>query len=152
MSDVYNDSTYQVTPASGNVPVQLSLAPYGSAVLLLAQTARTLTLPSLTGISDAVTTEMIPSTFQLHQNYPNPFNPSTEIRYEIPVRSDVTIAVYNILGIEVSRLVDGQHAAGSYRAVWNGRNSNGSSVSSGVYFVRLQSGSTALTRKMVLVK
>ncbi|OGU74355.1 MAG: hypothetical protein A3G43_01680 [Ignavibacteria bacterium RIFCSPLOWO2_12_FULL_56_21] len=152
LSDVYNDSTYQVTPASGNVPVQLSLAPYGSAVLLLAQTARTLTLPSLTGISDAVTTEMIPSTFQLHQNYPNPFNPSTEIRYEIPVRSDVTIAVYNILGIEVSRLVDGQHAAGSYRAVWNGRNSNGSSVSSGVYFVRLQSGSTALTRKMVLVK
>ncbi|REL38237.1 T9SS C-terminal target domain-containing protein [Rhodohalobacter sp. SW132] len=89
-----------------------------------------------------------PQTFRLNPNYPNPFNPTTNISYEIPERSDVTIAVYDMLGREVATLVqDQQHPAGTFTVSFDA-----SGLSSGIYFTRLEAGSTSVTRKMSLIK
>jgi GH35 family endo-1,4-beta-xylanase len=88
-----------------------------------------------------------PEVFALSQNYPNPFNPTTVIRYQIPVASDVKLAVYDVLGREVSVLVNEKKAPGSYEARFDG-----SGLSSGVYLYRLVAGSFALSRKLVLMK
>ncbi len=86
-------------------------------------------------------------TFELGQNYPNPFNPSTVISYQLPVASEVSLKVYDVLGREVATLVSGRQEAGRYSVPFNA-----ASLSSGVYFYRLQSGSFVETKKMMLVK
>jgi len=80
-------------------------------------------------------------------NYPNPFNPLTRIRYDVPQRSFVRIAVYDILGREVAVLVNEEKGAGSYEVEFNGLN-----LPSGVYFYRMGAGNFVETRKRVLVK
>jgi hypothetical protein len=109
----------------------------------------------LTGVKQAG----VPYSFALMQNYPNPFNPSTTIRYELPVTSKVTIAIYNVLGQKVRTLVNEIQNAGPQLQVWNSKNDAGNSVASGVYFYRIQShglsGSSAAftaTKKMVLLR
>jgi photosystem II stability/assembly factor-like uncharacterized protein len=88
-----------------------------------------------------------PARFVLEQNYPNPFNPSTTIRYKLPKAVNVKLAVYNMLGQIVSRLVDGQKPAGTYTVQFDG-----SFLTSGVYFCRFQSGAYSETKKIVLMK
>jgi fibronectin-binding autotransporter adhesin len=83
--------------------------------------------------ADAAEVGAAPSTFELAQNYPNPFNPSTEISYSIAAPGKVTLAIYNVMGQEVSRLVSGQQEAGVYKVRWNA-----SGMASGVYVYRLQ--------------
>jgi hypothetical protein len=90
--------------------------------------------------------------FQLYQNHPNPFNPTTFIRYEVNERTPVTLNVYDVQGRLVRQLVDTTREPGAYTAQWNGRNLNGESVSSGIYFYRLQAGSEVQTKKMVMLK
>ena len=85
--------------------------------------------------------------FVLTDNYPNPFNPITTIAYSLPRSGDVTLIIYNLLGEEVARLVDGFQQAGEYQTEWNASN-----VSSGIYFYRLQVGDFTETKKMVLLK
>ncbi|MBM3264581.1 MAG: T9SS type A sorting domain-containing protein, partial [candidate division Zixibacteria bacterium] len=94
----------------------------------------------------------VPDRFSLGDNVPNPFNPSTEIAYAIARSAHVTLAVYNLLGQEIVRLVDERQEAGRYRTVWDGRNGRGEPVASGVYLYRLVSGGHAKTRRMTLVK
>jgi hypothetical protein len=89
----------------------------------------------------------IPTEFSLLQNYPNPFNPRTTIKYSIPQKSFVSITVYDILGKEVSKLVNEEKQAGSYEVQFDG-----SRLSSGVYFYRLHAGSFFKTKKLVLLK
>ncbi|HUN66733.1 MAG TPA: T9SS type A sorting domain-containing protein [Bacteroidota bacterium] len=96
----------------------------------------------------------VPTAFRLEQNYPNPFNPSTTIKFELPADSYVRVSVVNILGEVVDRLVDGVRKAGYYSVVWNA-----SSRPSGIYFYRLDAGSTSPAgngihqiRKMLLLK
>jgi hypothetical protein len=89
----------------------------------------------------------IPTDFAIYQNYPNPFNPATHINYSIPKASYVTINVYNAAGQMIATLVDGQMAAGNYRAVWNAAN-----VSTGIYFYMIQAGNYSKTMKMILMK
>ena len=79
--------------------------------------------------------------------HPNPFNPITTIEYSLPVSGDVTLIIYNLLGEEVARLVDGFQQAGEYNAIWNASN-----VPSGIYFYRLQAGDFTKTKKMALLK
>jgi endo-1,4-beta-xylanase len=87
-------------------------------------------------------------TFTLSQNYPNPFNPSTTmIRYQIPESNHVTLIVYDVLGREVITLVNDQKPAGSYTQDWNAEK-----LPSGVYLYRLTSGTTSITKKMLLIK
>ncbi len=86
-------------------------------------------------------------TFYLAQNYPNPFNPSTRISYAIPIPVYVKLTVYDMLGREVQTLIDGEHEAG-YRSV----EFNGSRLSSGMYFYKMQAGSYIEIKKMQLLK
>ena len=83
------------------------------------------------------TSAPVPGRFALMQNYPNPFNPVTTLRYDLPQRAEVTLTIYDILGREVVRLLDGTQQPGYYRIVWNGRTANGREVPSGIYIARL---------------
>jgi len=89
--------------------------------------------------------------YMLEQNYPNPFNPSTTISYQLPQNAFVTLKVYNILGREVATLVNEEKNAGRYTVTFNAAGIN-SSLSSGVYFYRIQAGSFTDCKKLMLVK
>ncbi|MEJ2719989.1 MAG: FlgD immunoglobulin-like domain containing protein [bacterium] len=88
----------------------------------------------------------------LMQNYPNPFNPTTRIEFSLPERSHVSIVVYDPAGRRVATLVDEMRPAGTGNVRWDGRNAAGNPVSSGVYFYRMTTGKTVLTKKMILLK
>lgn len=93
-----------------------------------------------------------PKNYALSQNYPNPFNPSTIINYQLPINSQVTLKVYDVLGREVAMLVDGQQDAGVYKVPFDGTR-----FSSGVYFYRIavhgsDGRSFVSTKKLVLMK
>ncbi len=94
----------------------------------------------------------LPSRYSLAQNYPNPFNPSTTIEYELPADSRVLITVLNILGQNVSTVVDRMQPAGRYRVIWDARNDGGTPLATGVYFCCLQTDGFFKTTKMVLVR
>ncbi|UCC45174.1 MAG: PD40 domain-containing protein, partial [Candidatus Zixiibacteriota bacterium] len=96
--------------------------------------------------------EELPYTFELTQNYPNPFNPTTTFEYSLPERSHVTIEIHNALGQRVHTIVDCVKSAGSYAVTWNGVNSSGNPVASGIYLYRLQAGEYIETKKMLLLK
>lgn len=100
-----------------------------------------------TGIGDVVSYGL-----ELHQNHPNPFNPTTVISYELDRRLDVHMDIYDVQGRLVRRLVDAVREPGLYSIEWDGKNASGRSVSSGIYFYRLQAGGAVQTRKMVLLK
>ena len=96
--------------------------------------------------------EMIPEVFALHQNYPNPFNPTTQIRFDLPKDSYVSIDIYDLMGRKIKSLVNKNQAAG-YRSVhWNATNDLGQSVSAGMYIYTIQAGEFRQNRKMVLLK
>ena len=98
------------------------------------------------------TSASIPDNYVLEQNYPNPFNPQTNITYSIPEPAFVKPCVYNINGTLVKTLFEGNQSAGRYQTVWDGENSSGMKVGSGVYFYRIQTNSFLQTRKMILLK
>jgi len=93
-----------------------------------------------------------PAAFALHQNVPNPFNPTTMIRFDLPARSYVRLAVYNVKGQLVRVLLDGEIDAGCREIRWNGRDSMGRSVASGIYFYRLDTTAFSESRKMILLR
>ncbi len=93
-----------------------------------------------------------PRTFELEQNYPNPFNPSTTIEFTLPVSSRVTLTVYNLLGEEVIKLRNDILPAGRQTVIWDGKDSQGASVASGLYWYRLEAADYQATRKMLLLK
>lgn len=103
-------------------------------------------------------TPNLPSAFELYQNYPNPFNPSTTIRFVLPVSQGgnaslpTTLKIYNLLGQVVRTLVDEPLASGTHEIVWDGKDEQGSTVSSGIYFYKLRSGNFTDTKKMVMMK
>lgn len=97
--------------------------------------------------SNVVEVEIGPSSYSLSQNYPNPFNPSTTIEYQLPVKSQVTLKVYDILGNEVTTLINEEKSAGTYKYALNAEN-----LPSGVYYYQLRAGTYIETRKMVLLK
>ncbi len=88
-----------------------------------------------------------PKDYTLLQNYPNPFNPTTVISYSIPVNSQVSLKVFDILGNELMTLVRGRQDAGSYQTLFNAVN-----LASGVYIYRLQAGNYTMTKKMTVIK
>ncbi|HZW40007.1 MAG TPA: T9SS type A sorting domain-containing protein [Ignavibacteriaceae bacterium] len=85
--------------------------------------------------------------FSLEQNYPNPFNPSTTIKYTLPKQGLVTIKIYDVLGKEIAQLVNEEKQSGEYEVEFNG-----SSLSSGIYYYKIQAGEFVQTKKMVLMK
>ena len=89
----------------------------------------------------------LPTVYVLEQNFPNPFNPVTTIGYKIPKRSFVTIKVYDVLGNEVTTLVNDEKPTGTYELKWNAAN-----LTSGIYFYKLNTGNYSETKKMLLLK
>lgn len=106
-------------------------------------------------VLDAVTTAepiVIPEKYELEQNHPNPFNASTTIGFYLPSSAYVTVAVYNLLGQEVSMLVDSYLRSGRHEVRWDGTFADGSPAPSGLYFYRLEAGNVTDCRKMLLLK
>jgi fibronectin type 3 domain-containing protein len=93
-----------------------------------------------------------PKTFTLQQNTPNPFNPMTTIQYQLAEQTPVRLTIYNISGQMVRVLVDADQTAGFYTIRWDGRDSRGQTVSSGLYIYRIDAGSFTGVRKMIFVK
>jgi len=89
----------------------------------------------------------LPSRSILKQNYPNPFNPSTAISYQISADSFVTLKLFNVLGCEVTTLVNGRRSAGEYTVMWDAKG-----YPSGIYFCRLWTDSGAETKRLMLVR
>ena len=98
-------------------------------------------------VSEVKPSSEVPIEHALSQNYPNPFNPSTTIEYTLPHAGFVMLKVYNVLGEEVSSLVEGEYTAGAFKANWDA-----SRFPSGVYFYRLTAGEYVKTRSMLLIK
>ena len=94
-----------------------------------------------------------PATYHLDQNFPNPFNPETHIQFSLPKAERVNLAVYDVHGRLVKELTDFQEFdAGTYSINWDGKDSDGKKVASGVYFTRMQAGTFSTTKKMSLIK
>ena len=93
-----------------------------------------------------------PPQFALLQNYPNPFNPTTTIRFVLPATVHTELAIFDVSGRRVITLLNRPMPNGQVSVTWNGRDHNGNTVSSGVYFYRIIAGADVQTRKMVLLK
>ena len=103
------------------------------------------------GVKDREERKQFPQSFVLEQNYPNPFYGAgsslrgsrnrTEISYQLPAISHVDLRVFNLLGAEVRRLVEGMRAAGAHRVFWDGRDEHGARLSPGIYFYRMEASS-----------
>ena len=101
---------------------------------------------NLTGVEDD-NNSLVLNDFKLFQNYPNPFNPTTTVKYNILEREYITLKIYDIMGNEISTLVNEEKPSGSYQIHWNAVN-----LPSGVYFYSLKAGSFVETKKMILLK
>jgi hypothetical protein len=105
---------------------------------------------SITALRDFI--PEIPKEFVLLQNYPNPFNTTTTIQYYVNATQRVELKIYNLLGQEVTTLIDEVLSPGSYQVIWNGFNYQGQAVASGLYFYYLRSGKFSAKKKMMLIK
>ncbi|SVC39831.1 uncharacterized protein METZ01_LOCUS292685, partial [marine metagenome] len=94
----------------------------------------------------------IPEELSLDGNYPNPFNPVTTIRYGLPQPREVRVTVVNILGQEITELVNGWRDMGRHEVVWQGQDRTGKPVASGMYFTVLSDGNKIIVQKMLLLK
>jgi hypothetical protein len=139
------------------VTYPLAVRVEGMDIRLMDETGKTVNLNLKDGedvvISDGtiqklmVSGEMIPAEYALEQNYPNPFNPSTTIKYSIPEDGFVKLAVYNMLGEEVTTLINSQQKAGRYEV-----NFNATGLSSGVYVYRIEAANYTASKKLMLMK
>ena len=141
LNDILNGTSVQIEPSSFS-NYSVDLVPYESRIIILDNSP-------LTEVNEKL---QQPLSYKLLQNYPNPFNPTTTIMYEIPSTGKVTLEIYDILGRRVATLVNNVQRQGRYNIIWNGRNSAGQTVSSGVYFYRLQSGNFINIKKMIMLK
>ncbi len=100
-----------------------------------------------TNVSNVLETGITITEFALHQNYPNPFNPTTSIQYALSSKQFVTLKVYDVLGKEITTLINEEKPAGEYEVEFDG-----SGLTSGIYFYRIKAGSYSETRKMILLR
>jgi hypothetical protein len=95
---------------------------------------------------------IVPENFTLEQNYPNPFNPETQISYRLVSDGLTTLGIYDLLGREIKVLVNKDQPSGSYTVKWDGTDTYGNKVPSGIYLYRLKTGDFTASKKMVLLK
>jgi glycosidase len=149
-SDLYNATTTTMMFSAGTANLSVNLPAYGIAVYVIDVVQRTVVLPPLTGVGEGAVN--LPKEIALDQNYPNPFNPTTTISFQIADYGSVSLKIYDMLGKEVETLVADRLPAGTYAVSWDGRNSSGVQVGSGVYFYRLQTSENTMTRRMLLLR
>ena len=94
----------------------------------------------------------VPSNFKLEQNFPNPFNPQTRFNYTLPESGNIELGVYDAVGRRIYAFYNGYQQAGSHNVLWTGVDQSYNSVPSGIYFYRLKTETTTITKKMVLTK
>ncbi len=94
----------------------------------------------------------LPASYALEQNYPNPFNPTTTIKFQLPERVQVNLVIFNVLGQKVRTLVDQELSAGYHTSNWDGTDDNGSLVTSGIYYYRIQADTYSDLRRMLFLK
>ena len=94
----------------------------------------------------------VPSNFRLEQNFPNPFNPQTRFNYTLPESGNIELGVYDAVGRRIYAFYNGYQQAGSHNVLWTGVDQSYNSVPSGIYFYRLKTETTTITKKMVLTK
>ena len=150
------NSSVKTIDMSG-VTYPLTVRVEGMDIRLMDETGKTVNVNIQSGedivISDAsimklmVLGELIPSQYALSQNYPNPFNPSTTIEYQIPELSFVAIKVFDVIGNEITILLNEEKPAGSYEVKFNAEG-----LSSGIYFYQLRAGDFVKTKKMILIR
>ena len=102
--------------------------------------------------ADLVARSELPHSFTLIQNFPNPFNPSTTIRYGLSEDAPVSLEIYDLRGTVVYNHTSSYHTAGWHNMVWNGQNTDGRSVSTGIYFARIVAGNQSDVIKMLFIK
>jgi flagellar hook assembly protein FlgD len=110
-----------------------------------------------TGIDDNEPNGLgVPKVASLGQNYPNPFNPSTTIVFNVPGESGkkelVKLSIYDTRGRYVKTLIDSELESGAHKIVWDGKNEEGKSVSSGIYLYTLSTKNEMFTKKMTVLK
>ncbi|MFH1195529.1 MAG: T9SS type A sorting domain-containing protein [bacterium] len=93
------------------------------------------------------TDDYIPFKFSLEQNYPNPFNPTTTIRFSIPERTNVVLKIFDLLGAEITSLVNEELKPGVYQVVFNA-----TGIASGIYFYSIQTGEFHEVKKLMIIK
>ncbi len=101
------------------------------------------------GVEESAT---LPSEITLMQNYPNPFNPMTSIRFGLTRRAKVTVTIYNILGQKISTITEREYIPGEHTVHWNGRDGRDMPLSSGVYVYELKTETSAIRKKMMLLR
>ena len=118
----------------------------GGGMISIGYATSVLDTSNYTGIEENLL-KQVPREYNLFQNYPNPFNPATKIGFRIPDFEFVSLKIYDILGGEVSTLVNEEKPAGSYEVEFNAAN-----LSSGAYFYKIRAGSFVQTKKMILLR
>ena len=103
--------------------------------------------------ADDQITFISPEEYRLEQNYPNPFNPNTTIQYTVPIDRKVSVKIYNVNGQLVNTLINNELvSAGTHKVTWNGKNKNGLTVSTGMYFNSLEWAGMKKVKSMTLLK
>ena len=94
----------------------------------------------------------IPEKFELVNLYPNPFNPILTIQYNVDIKQDVSIDIYNILGQRVNTLLNQEMPAGYHSITWNGKNNKGVLLGSGIYFIKIGTKNQSYVKKVSFIK
>ncbi len=155
---VYNTGIYHTHNSGANVvflafdPLATNTSPsyYWIGFSDLSPLAASLEWAMALGVDDPNT--QLPSEFVLQGNYPNPFNPSTNIAFTMNARNNVNVTVYSLLGEKVATIHNGIMNAGSHEVTWNGLDSQGNSVASGMYIYQIAVGNDTYSGKMMLLK
>ncbi|MEE9465374.1 MAG: T9SS type A sorting domain-containing protein, partial [Candidatus Neomarinimicrobiota bacterium] len=146
------DSVLLDTTGIGNTIVDLHRNRIWSSVAHFSSLAIVGVENSAVDLGTASYEEPVPTGFALAQNYPNPFNPVTTIDFKLPITTQVILLVYDILGRQVSELINAPQAAGYHSVVWNGKDGSGRELPTGIYIARLITPEYAKSIKMVLLK
>lgn len=142
LTDLFSGSVIKVAPSARN-SVSISLNGYQARVFYFGADS----IKVITGVDNDVAGNVIPTEMKLFQNYPNPFNPTSIIRYQTTKAGLVSLKVFDVLGREVSTLVNEVLTAGTHECTFNG-----SGLSSGVYFYQIKAGDFVSTKKFTLMK
>jgi len=130
--------------------VKTDIVSYDSALIDLNQNLQITFTPS--GVTNIIEKKITPNNYSLGQNFPNPFNPETKIKYELSENTDVVLTIFDINGRVVRILVKDNESAGEKIVTWDGKDTSGRLMSSGIYFYRLEAGQYTSTKRMVLLK
>ena len=148
--NTYNTFTTNILlPVSGRHDVYLKFRGTGASKLFMLQWLifKDNSHPeTLTSVGEFKTGQF-PKRFELGQNYPNPFNPTTNISFNLPLKSFVSLKIFDLLGREVATLINEEMSAGTYSRQWSA-----TMMSSGIYFYQMQAGSFIDTKKLILLK